>query len=347
MTRRTFNDVLTELDYTGVIQVECRGTPGMKICLCDPTTRTTLEDYAADEEEVIGNYRAPDEKGKLKRVNYSVPNAKAALEILTAAVGSAGLTLGADGKQAMIRCPYHQDGTPSCSVNLVGEGFHCFGCEAKGSFYKIIWKLTGTPPAYAKSFNPAAEFVSPATNAEAVYTYKNKKGGPLKRVLRFPGKKFVQESWSKGDWQRYECRPMLYKLEDFHFSDTICILEGEKDADTLNGLTLIARNGSIVIGTTTGGANTWKDEFAAEFEGKRVIIMADNDPAGHRYSGDIKKSLDRRGTLNFVVQSLGDGINDVTEYMEAGHSAESLLERMGPWCLPREQEPEIIDVGQA
>jgi hypothetical protein len=36
----------------------------------------------------------------------------------------------------------------------------------------------------------------------------------------------------------------------------------------------------------------------------------------------------------------GEGVNDVTEYMEAGHTTASLLGKMGEWCQAREPEPE-------
>lgn len=38
-----------------------------------------------------------------------------------------------------IRCPYHQEKTPSCVIK--GEIFHCFGCGESGSIEKINNKL--------------------------------------------------------------------------------------------------------------------------------------------------------------------------------------------------------------
>ncbi len=43
----------------------------------------------------------------------------------------------------IILCPFHNDTTPSCHVSTVHGGFHCWGCHAKGSYYKLIGKIDG------------------------------------------------------------------------------------------------------------------------------------------------------------------------------------------------------------
>jgi hypothetical protein len=34
--------------------------------------------------------------------------------------------------QVMVNCCFHDDRTPSLSIDLTGGKFHCFGCDAKG-----------------------------------------------------------------------------------------------------------------------------------------------------------------------------------------------------------------------
>ena len=42
------------------------------------------------------------------------------------------------GRQRHIRCPFHQDSTPSCSINLLEGLFHCFGCGAEGTIIDFV-----------------------------------------------------------------------------------------------------------------------------------------------------------------------------------------------------------------
>ena len=36
------------------------------------------------------------------------------------------------GMELRIRCPFHEEKTPSLSLNIDSGRFHCFGCHAKG-----------------------------------------------------------------------------------------------------------------------------------------------------------------------------------------------------------------------
>ncbi len=37
-----------------------------------------------------------------------------------------------NGKAAVV-CPYHQEKTPSCAIDIARKTFHCFGCGAEGT----------------------------------------------------------------------------------------------------------------------------------------------------------------------------------------------------------------------
>lgn len=47
--------------------------------------------------------------------------------------------------QVMVNCCFHEDGTPSLSINLTDGWFNCFGCGAKGrdvlAFHKLKHKM--------------------------------------------------------------------------------------------------------------------------------------------------------------------------------------------------------------
>ena len=47
------------------------------------------------------------------------------------------------GPQIKIPCPFHEDGTPSCSINREKGNFNCFGCPAKGNVLDFIGLMEG------------------------------------------------------------------------------------------------------------------------------------------------------------------------------------------------------------
>ena len=47
------------------------------------------------------------------------------------------------GNEIAFCCPFHDDSTPSCSLNVKHRVFHCFGCGAKGSLALLVSKLKG------------------------------------------------------------------------------------------------------------------------------------------------------------------------------------------------------------
>lgn len=42
-----------------------------------------------------------------------------------------------------ITCPFHDEVAGSCSVSLETGGFHCFGCDASGSFVQLVAEIDG------------------------------------------------------------------------------------------------------------------------------------------------------------------------------------------------------------
>jgi hypothetical protein len=52
-----------------------------------------------------------------------------------------GLTPVGKGDQAKIRCPFHDDGEPSRSVNLAKGPFHCFPCHVAGNALDFVHRM--------------------------------------------------------------------------------------------------------------------------------------------------------------------------------------------------------------
>ena len=58
-------------------------------------------------------------------------------------VESQGYEVTRQGKDSVVRCPFHDDKTPSCIISSKTNLFHCFGCGAAGSVIDWVMKTQG------------------------------------------------------------------------------------------------------------------------------------------------------------------------------------------------------------
>src|SRR4051794_41805419 len=66
----------------------------------------------------------------------SVEEVKAAADILAVVGGRTQLRKA--GPRYVARCPFHEERTPSFSVNAVEKFYYCFGCGAKGDVITFV-----------------------------------------------------------------------------------------------------------------------------------------------------------------------------------------------------------------
>lgn len=121
----------------------------------------------------------------------------------------------------------------------------------------------------------------------AEYVYTDELGIPVHRTVRFEPKAFHQEHLTEdGEWKPglKGIHTYLYNLTKWFGSDWVCVVEGEKDADTL---------ASVNIPATTNpmGAENWKAEYNEYFRGKKVVILPDNDEKGERHAAVVSWNL--------------------------------------------------------
>ena len=58
-------------------------------------------------------------------------------------VESQGFEITKQGKDSVVKCPFHDDDTPSCVISPKTNLFHCFGCGAGGSVIDWVMKTQG------------------------------------------------------------------------------------------------------------------------------------------------------------------------------------------------------------
>ena len=111
-----------------------------------------------------------------------------------AALGAEGVSgaLGLDGKREgaafMVRCPAHEERTPSCNVG-VKDGrlvWHCFGCGEGGDGLDLVGKVRGLQ--FFDALEAAAELAGEHSVAHEVREHQNKPREARPRIVAQPPK---------------------------------------------------------------------------------------------------------------------------------------------------------------
>ena len=132
------------------------------------------------------------------------------------------------------------------------------------------------------------EKLRPREYLSKAYNYYDDNGELRYQVLRFEPRRFIQRQPAGESWvyNMDGVEPLPYRLPDIikNPEAPIFIVEGEKCADTL------ARHG-LVATSSHGGAGKWRDPLNKFFEGRRVIVLPDNDEPGKRHADVVIQKL--------------------------------------------------------
>ena len=232
------------------------------------------------------------------------------------------------------KCPAHS-GTSDDSLSISDSGqdgialLFCFsGCD-----YKDITNAIGdNAPAYATpQTKPAYETAVSKPKQKKVitnvYEYTDEDGNYLFEKVRYEPKTFrCRELLQDGsyNWKIKEIRKVIYNLPSVLMSDTVYIVEGEKDADRLVSMGL--------TGTCNyDGASMakhkpkWNTEYNESFRDKTVYIIPDNDEPGNAHADHIKHQLTDIATFVKIIElpDLDNG-GDLSDWLNKGNDAESL-----------------------
>ena len=122
-----------------------------------------------------------------------------------------------------------------------------------------------------------------------------------------------------------DVEPVLFELSSLirgvEAGETIYHLEGCKDV-------VNAKEKLGITATTSGGAKTWKGEFAEYYRGaKEVVILPDNDEEGAAYAQKVAQDLLGVAETVKIVDLPGlSEKGDVSDWLDAGHTAEEFFE---------------------
>lgn len=254
------------------------------------------------------------------------------------------------GRSSLVRCPAHEDSSPSLAVSPGSNQdavIHCHaGCSTEDVLAAagLTWADISAPleeRAVANIWTPAGD-----TTSDLVYTYTDEEGTLLYQVLRTNvtngdgslGKRIFQrrpdpDNPGKWKWNMDGVRRVPWHLpallECVESGNVVHIAEGES---CVRALEAVIGAGDVAT-CNSGGAGKWLDEFEMFFNpGTRVIIYADADDPGRAHARQIRESLIEIGchvrTVEAPPGSLRNGkpINDVADHLAAGRTLDELLE---------------------
>jgi 5S rRNA maturation endonuclease (ribonuclease M5) len=340
LTLVTYRKALDGLQARGLIfVVENEEAKACAVQICDPFTGEPMHVPDGYDRNDPAYYTIPNASGKAKRFPLNGGTEAELEQVLRDAVPAADPVIKLSNGELKIRCPFHDDSKPSCSVSVRKRCYRCWVCplpDSAGTFRKLIGKLTGQPMAgtverIAHGRGMQVQYREPKSAAIAVYNYCDAAGQLLKQVRRFPndeeGNKHIsQRRPTENGWipDVKGIGPLLYNAHLLATAGTVVIVEGEKDADTVTRLHL-SGHGGVTIAVTSGGKGSWHPRLAKQLRGKVVIVMPDNDPAGEDYAVAIRAALSTQNIEYKSVSFAGTGAKDVTEYLQSDHSAEDLV----------------------
>ena len=215
----------------------------------------------------------------------------------------------------LVRCPFHDDKTPSMTVNTMTGMFNCFGCEAKGDFIKFYMDINNKDfKTTLQELGAAAgitKTVKPTYKIIKTYDYRDLDNKLVSQTVRFEPKKFSQRRSVNGKWvwNLQGIDTILYNLPGVVKAKQVLILEGEKDCDT-------AIEYGFVATTSPMGAKNWRTEYNKFLHGKEILLCPDNDPVGIEHMKKIGESLQGRATVRWVDLGGAKKGFDLSDFLE-------------------------------
>ena len=165
------------------------------------------------------------------------------------------------------------------------------------------------------------------------YQYNDGNGRLLYTVVKFPNKEFRRlrtDVTGKEVWNWDGIKQVPYRWPDIKDHRAIIFVEGEKDADNLHDIDLVAT-------TIAGGSNAWSpllkkqtdfpEKYFSGFD--QVFIIPDNDESGKKFAQEtgehIREYVSKVWIVNIPNLSKGGDVTDYLSHIPKEKQKDSLL----------------------
>jgi 5S rRNA maturation endonuclease (ribonuclease M5) len=186
---------------------------------------------------------------------------------------------------------------------------------------------------------------TPEWKISRTYDYTDASGNLLYQVCRLVPKDFRQRRPDGSGgwvWNMQGVERVLYHLPEVLKTNTVCVTEGEKDADNLCKLGFTATCNS-------GGAKKWRDEYSEVLRGKDVLIFGDDDEEGRKHVEQVTGSL--QGKAKSITETKF-GAHDISDYIKSFPSLDEakaavtklIAEAQQPKAAPIAEQPRVAKV---
>jgi hypothetical protein len=248
-----------------------------------------------------------------------------------------GVVKSSNGWEA--HCPCRDDDqNPSLSVHEKDDGqilLFCHrngGCDAEQVCKSLNIPLTDLRPATPRSADSPVEYPKqePAKlKFVEAYDFLDADGKLLFQKIRYidesTGRKTFRQRRPDGkggwDYKLADTPKILYNLPAIVKAkangDSIFLVEGEKDANTLTRLGAVAT-------TMPGGAGKWLDIHTQALAGATVDIIADNDKPGLAHAAMVFDALKSAGSD--VCIWVCPNAKDISDHVSQGGTTDQLVE---------------------
>jgi hypothetical protein len=235
------------------------------------------------------------------------------------------------GSAAQCPAPDHDDRNASLSIDQGRDGA-VLNCHA-GCATDVVLDALGMSAAdlfdESRAENDNGKVRHQVT---ATYAYTDEHGSILFAKDRFVPKTFrIKHPDGHGGWTwgLGDARRVLYNLpavlEAIARDQIVYVTEGEKDADRVN------RAGGVATCNFEGAADNgqrpkWRPSYGDMLKGARVVVVADNDPAGRAHAAAVAADLnDKAASVQVVVAAVTHAKADVSDHLDAGYKLGDLV----------------------
>jgi hypothetical protein len=235
----------------------------------------------------------------------------------------------------MAKCPAHDDGKASLALHEGDDGGVALKCHAGCSYGSVARALRILPHDLSR-------------REVCAYDYCDEIGRLLYQTVRYEPKTFRpcrpdrDVGWIFNLGNNGDVRRVLYRLPELLAAKPdvpVFFVEGEKDADNLAAIGLIAT-------TNQGGADAdWHADYSEQLRDRSIVVIPDRDSPGRRHAVVVARSL-LSTARHLHVLDLPGGSKDVSDWLLDGGSATNLLDlaEVAPvateWLgMQREEDP--------